>query len=110
MVREEVRPQGHRGSTGSQPSRFVLFWARSASTDLRSGATSRTGRPEPLADLVTPLGLKTGGNYCLMEPLGAPLLSRLVIRAGTKEGPATARISGNVDERPLVSAPKLKQD
>jgi hypothetical protein len=45
-----------------------------------------------------------------MEPLGAPLLSRLVIGAGTKEGLATVAISGHVDERPLVPAPKLKRD
>jgi hypothetical protein len=40
----------------------------------------------------------------------SPLLSRFVLRTGTKVGPATASISGDVDERPLVSAPKLNRD
>jgi hypothetical protein len=55
-------------------------------------------------------GLKAGCNYYRMEPLGAPLLSWLVIRTGTKEGLATMSISGHVDERPLVPAPKLNRD
>jgi hypothetical protein len=45
-----------------------------------------------------------------MEPLGAPLLSWLVIRAETKGGPSTTTISGHVDERPLFPAPKWNRD
>jgi hypothetical protein len=34
----------------------------------------------------------------------------IILRTGTKGGPATATISGHVDERPLVPAPKLNRD
>jgi hypothetical protein len=56
------------------------------------------------------LRLKDGGNYCRIEPLGAPLLSWLVIPTGTKGGPATTAISSHVDERPLVPTPELNRD
>jgi hypothetical protein len=60
--------------------------------------------------LVTPPEIKDRGQLLSMEPLGAPLLSQLVIRVGTKGGPATAAISGHVTERSLVSSPKLNRD
>jgi hypothetical protein len=45
-----------------------------------------------------------------IESLGAPLLSGLVIPTGTKGGLATTPILGHIDERSLVSAPKLNSD